>query len=65
MVLYPNFCGKILIFPDGKGVGGAGRLTDAAADLIQTYYGYAIRNNKGDIKKISTAIWAIFLSHDT
>ena len=56
---YKNNCrGKFL--PYGKGVGGAGRLTDAAADLIQTYYGYAIRNNKGDIKKISTAIWAIF-----
>ena len=45
---------------DGKGTGGQGRLTDAACDKIQTYYGYAIRNNKGDIDKITNAIWAIY-----
>ena len=45
---------------DGKVVGGAGRLTDAVVDRIQTYYGYAIRNNKGNMEKIVNAIWAIF-----
>ena len=45
---------------DGKGVGGAGRLTDAIVDRIQTYYGYAIRNNKGDVTAMRNAIWAIF-----
>jgi len=45
---------------DGKGVGGIGRLTDAKIDRIQTYYGYAIRNNKHDEKLIQDAIWAIF-----
>ena len=44
---------------DDKGVGGQGRLTDAIVDRIQTYYGYAIRNNKGDTNKITAAIWAI------
>ena len=48
---YKNNCrGKVL--PEGKGVGGAGRLTDAVADLIQMYYGYAICNNTGEIKGI-------------
>ena len=44
---------------DGKTVGGTGRLTDKAVDLIQTYYGCAIRNNEG-IEKIAGAIWAIY-----
>ena len=45
--------------PDGKSVGGAGRLTDKVIDRIQTYYGYAIRN-KGNDEKIIRAVWAIF-----
>ena len=45
--------------PDGKTVGGAGRLTDKAIDQMQTYYGYAIRNNVG-IEDIACAIWAIY-----
>ena len=45
---------------DGKGVGGTGRLTDVIVDQIQTYYGYSIRNNLGDVENISNAIWAIF-----
>ena len=56
---YKNNCrGRTLA--DGKGVGGAGRLTDVVIDRIQTYYGYAIRNNKGDTGKIIEAIWAIY-----
>ena len=43
---------------DGKTV-GAGRLTDKVVDLIQTYYGCAIRNNQG-IENIAQAIWAIY-----
>ena len=44
---------------DGKTVGWARRSTDMRVDQIQTYYGYAIRNNKG-IDNISHAIWAIY-----
>ena len=44
---------------DGKTVGGKGRLTDDVADRVQTYYGYAIRNNKGNTKDMQDAIWAI------
>ena len=45
---------------NGKSTGGHGRLTDAVCDRFQTYYGYAIRNKKGNIDKITNAIWAIF-----
>ena len=45
---------------DGKGVGGQGRLTDLMCDKFQTYYGYAIRNNKEDTEKMISAIWAIY-----
>ena len=31
---------------DGKTFGGAGQLIDAAVDKINTYHGYAFRNNK-------------------
>ena len=44
---------------DGKTVGGAGMLTDKVVDLIQTYYGCAIRNNQG-IENIAQAIRAIY-----
>ena len=56
---YKNNCRGAKL-SDGKGVGGTGRLRDAIVDRIQTYYGYAIRNNKGDSDKIVKAIWVIF-----
>ena len=56
---YKNNC-KGSVLPDGKTVNGVGRLTDKIIDRIQTYYGYAIRNNQGNDEKIVKAIWAIF-----
>ena len=44
---------------DGKGVGGAGRLTDDVVKKIQNYYGFAIRQNKGNMMGMLTAIKAI------
>ena len=41
--------------PGGKNVGGAGRLTDAVIDRIQSNYGEAIRNNS-EIGTMKTAI---------
>ena len=48
-----NCCGAKLSI--GKGVGGPSWLTDTIFDHIQTYYGYAIRNNEGDSDKIVKA----------
>lgn len=45
---------------DGKTLSGRGRLTDSEIDLIQTYYGLAIRRNTGDSEKMKRAIWAIY-----
>ena len=45
---------------DGKTVGSVGRLTDAAVDKIQTYYGYVTGNNKGNTKNVTNALWAIY-----
>ena len=48
---------------DNKGVGGAGRLTDAEIDRLQKYYGLAIRRNageKGDVKSMQQAVWATY-----
>ncbi len=44
---------------DGKGVGCAVRLTMDMIKRIQNYYGFAIRQNKGDLEKMKTAIAAI------
>lgn len=44
---------------DGKGVGGAGRLTQDVIKRIQNYYGFAIRQNKGDLDGMVKAITAI------
>ena len=49
--------GKVL--SDGKGVGGAGRLTKDMIKRIQNYYGFAIRQNKGKLEEMKTAIMAI------
>ena len=45
---------------DGKGVGGKGRLSDIVIDKMQTYYGYAIRNNIGNHVQIKKAVLTIF-----
>ncbi|XP_069694387.1 uncharacterized protein [Periplaneta americana] len=53
---------------DGKSLTGRGRLTDTEIDLLQQYYGLAIRRNAGKtIKDMQQAIWAIYfhkLSND-
>ena len=56
---YENKC-KGTVLPDGKAVGGVGRLTDKIIDRIRTHYGYAIRHNKGNEEKIIKAIWTIY-----
>ena len=48
------------VLADGKGTRGTGRLTNVTVDKIQTYYGYAIRKNKGNTVNIREAIWAIY-----
>ena len=45
--------------PDGKNVGGAGRLTDAVIDRIQSNYGEAIRNNS-EIGTMKTTISGVY-----
>ena len=50
---------------DGKGLGGAGRLTIARIDTIQSFYGLCIRQNKGDAKAMSKATKAILLHYSS
>lgn len=46
---------------DGLKIGGKkGRLTDAAIDSLQNYYGLAIRRNPNDLEKMRKDVWAIF-----
>ncbi|XP_065051289.1 uncharacterized protein LOC135680963 [Rhopilema esculentum] len=47
------------MLPDGKPVGGKGRLTKAAIDSIQNYYGLAIRRNSGNKDGMKNSIMAI------
>ena len=56
--LKSSLSGKTLA--DGKSIGGRGRLTKEQIDSIQSYYGYAIRNNKNDLVKMREAVWGIF-----
>jgi len=46
--------------PDGKGIGGKGRLTDKLIDKLQVYYGKAIRQNSHDIDCMRNAVMAIW-----
>ena len=43
---------------DGKGLAGKGRLTDAKIDVLQNYYGLAVRENLDDVAKMAKAIKA-------
>ena len=48
--------GKKLV--DGKGIGGKGRLTDAAVNKLQNYFGIAIRTNTDSIYAMKKSIYA-------
>ena len=43
---------------DGKGLAGKGRLTDSKIDVLQNYYGLAIRENLDDVGKMAKSIEA-------
>ncbi|GFU13707.1 uncharacterized protein TNCV_939341 [Trichonephila clavipes] len=46
--------------PDGKTIGGKGRLTDSLTDKLAHYYGNAIRCNSTSVKEMRKAIWAVW-----
>jgi hypothetical protein len=43
---------------DGKGLAGKGRLTDSKIDVLQNYYGLAVRENLSDVGKMAKGIEA-------
>lgn len=43
-----------------KGIGGKGKLTDAKINIMQNYFGLALRNNTESVEKMSRAIWSTF-----
>ena len=43
---------------DGKGLAGKGRLADSKIDVLQNYYGLAVRENLSDVGEMATAIEA-------
>lgn len=45
---------------DGKKLGGKNRLTDAAIQKLQIFYGLAIRRNTKSVEDMRTAVWAIY-----
>ena len=44
---------------DGKGLGCKGKLTDGKIDVLQNYYGLAVRENLDDVNKMAKAIKAV------
>lgn len=44
---------------DGKGLGGKGRLTDGKIDVLQNYYGLAVRENLNDVNNMARSIKAV------
>ena len=45
---------------DGKGLGGRGRLTDAAINMLTSFFGKAIIANKNSLIDMKMGIWALF-----
>lgn len=48
-----------------KGLGGKGRLTQSRVNDFQTYYGKAIRSNRGNLEEIKRGVWAIFYHYSS
>lgn len=46
---------------DGLPLGGRGRLSDRMIDMLQTYYGMAIRGSNADIQIMARHIWAALM----
>ena len=46
---------------DGKLISGQGRLTDKVIDLLQYYYGMAIRRNANKLAEMKRDVWTTFL----
>ena len=46
---------------DGKPLAGKGRLSDTALNLLQNYFGMAIRQNLGNIYQMKKAVWATLI----
>ena len=44
---------------DGKGLGGKGRLIDGKIDVLQNYYGIAVREKSNDVNKMVNSIKAV------
>lgn len=44
---------------DGRGLGGIGRLTSKKIDTLQNYYGFAIRQNAGNLKQMQADVKAV------
>jgi hypothetical protein len=44
---------------EGKGLGSKGRLTDGKIDVLQNYYGLAVRENLDDVNNTARAIKAV------
>ena len=44
---------------DGKGLGCKGKLTNGKIDVLQNYYGLAVRENLDDVNKMAKAIKAV------
>ena len=48
---------------DGKGISGKGRLTDGKIDVLQNYYGLAVRENLDDVSAMAKSINPLELSY--
>ena len=46
-------------FEHGKGISKKGRLRNARIDAVQIFYRHTIRDNKGDVPKMSVEEWVI------
>ena len=46
---------------DGKPISGIGRLPDRMIDLLQTYFGMAVRSNTENLQNMTRATWAALM----
>ena len=60
MVIWLKKLGGGKKFPGAKPITGQDHITDAEVDLLQRYYGLAVRRNQGNLKEMRKAVWVMF-----
>ena len=47
---------------DGKGIGGAGKLTKKKIATLQNYFGFSVRQNSNNLERMRATLWQSYIT---